>query len=256
MGQMLVEGGHPDANIRRAEEMISKAAREHCDIVVLPECLDLGWTYGDARAQAEPIPGKYADRLIAAAVDCRIPVIAGLTERDHDKIFNAAILISAEGTILAKHCKINELAIGHEIYDLGHSLSVTDTALGAIGLNICADNFPRSQSLGRALGQMGSELLLSPCAWAVDANHDNDAQPYGDLWLESYSKLALEFEMPVIGVSCVGPITSGPWAGRKCCGMSLAMGAGGEVIARGPYDQQALVVVEVTPHNSGRAERR
>ena len=128
--------------------------------------------------------------------------------------------------------------------------------LGAIGLNICADNFPASLALGRTLGQMGSELLLSPCAWAVDADHDNGSRPYGDLWLESYSILAREFQMPVIGVSCVGPITSGPWAGRKCCGSSLAMGPDGEVLARGPYDEEALIVVEVVPHSRERLERR
>ncbi len=134
-------------------------------------------------------------------------MIAGLTELDGDKVFNSAILVSARGEILATHHKINELTIGHEIYDLGRSLSVTDTALGATGLNICADNFPRSKALGRAFGQMGSELILSPCAWAVDADHDNEAKPHGALWLESYSKLALEFEMP--------QSTSGAW--RAVC---------------------------------------
>ncbi len=145
-------------------------------------------------------------------------MIAGLTELDGDKVFNSAILVSARGEILATHHKItppfslpfpgvHELTIGHEIYDLGRSLSVTDTALGATGLNICADNFPRSKALGRAFGQMGSELILSPCAWAVDADHDNEAKPHGALWLESYSKLALEFEMP--------QSTSGAW--RAVC---------------------------------------
>ena len=256
MGQMLVEGGRPESNLGRAEEMIGQALSERCDIVVLPECLDLGWTFGDARARAQPIPGEYSKHLVDAAATIRIPVIAGLTERDGDKVFNSAVLISAEGEILATHRKINELTIGHPIYDLGQSLSVTKTVFGAIGLNICADNFPCSQALGRALGQMGSEIILSPCAWAVDADHDNDARPYGDLWLESYTKLATEFQMPVIGVSCVGAITSGPWAGRECCGMSLAMGADGGVLARGPYDSQALITVEVTPHNVGRIERR
>jgi predicted amidohydrolase len=49
MGQMRVEGGAPDANLDRAVEMIRKAAAARCDVVVLPECLDLGWTWPEAR---------------------------------------------------------------------------------------------------------------------------------------------------------------------------------------------------------------
>jgi hypothetical protein len=50
----------------------------------------------------------------------------------------------------------------------------------------------------------------------------------------------------VVGVSSVGPMTGGPWAGRKCIGCSLAVGPGGEVLARGPYGEGAAAVVPVT----------
>jgi hypothetical protein len=54
--------------------------------------------------------------------------------------------------------------------------------------------------------------------------------------------------MTVIGVSCVGWLTGGPWKGRKCIGNSLAVGPGGRTLAVGPYgvDAEALTVVEVT----------
>lgn len=49
-----------------------------------------------------------------------------------------------------------------------------------------------------------------------------------------------------MGVSNVGPITRGGWAGRVCIGSSLALGPAG-VLARAPQgvDAEALVVVEV-----------
>ena len=55
--------------------------------------------------------------------------------------------------------------------------------------------------------------------------------------------------MTVIGVSNVGPITGGPWAGRKCIGCSLAVGPGGEILAEGPYGEAAepVMCVEVQP---------
>ena len=49
MAQILVEGPQPDANLARAEEFIRDAASQGCRLVVLPECMDLGWTDPSAR---------------------------------------------------------------------------------------------------------------------------------------------------------------------------------------------------------------
>lgn len=247
MGQMLVEGGQPQDNLARARRMIHEAAKRSCEIVVLPECLDLGWTCPDTGRLAQPIPGSHSDVIVEAAREAGIVVVAGLAEKAGDRIYNAAVLVSAEGRILAGHRKINELAIAHDIYAIGDRLSVADTPLGVIGVNICADNFPNSLVLGHSLARMGCQILLSPCAWAVDADHDNTQQPYGDLWLESYTTLARLYGITVIGVSNVGWLRAGPWQGRKCIGCSLAVGPAGEVLAKGPYGEAAeeLIVVQV-----------
>ena len=80
---------------------------------------------------------------------------------------------------------------------------------------------------------MGAQLILSPSAWAVDADHDNAREPYGKLWLDAYAELARLYDVTVVGVSNVGWLTAGPWAGRKCIGCSLAVGPGGSVLAGG-----------------------
>ncbi|HUT92278.1 MAG TPA: carbon-nitrogen hydrolase family protein [Thermoguttaceae bacterium] len=247
MGQMLVEGGKPRENVGRAVEMIRRAAAEGCRIVVLPECLDLGWTHPSARQLAEPIPGGASDRLAQAARDAGIYVVAGLTERFEDRIFNAAVLIAPEGEILLVHRKINILDIAQDLYATGDRLSVAHTPLGTIGVNVCADNFPDSLCLGHALARMGAQVLLSPSAWAVDADHDPVAVPYGALWKGAYATLARLYEMPVVGVSNVGRITAGPWKGRKCIGCSLAIGPSGETLAEGPYGEtaEALIAVQI-----------
>ena len=67
---------------------------------------------------------------------------------------------------------------------------------------------------------------------------------YGTLWLDSYTVLARLYDVTVVGVSNVGPMTGGPWAGRTCIGCSLAVGADG-VLAQGPYGEQAEAVVPV-----------
>lgn len=130
---------------------------------------------------------------------------------------------------------------------------MAQTPLGMIGVNICADNFPDSLCLGHALARMGAQMLLSPSAWAVDADHDPAVQSYGQLWRGAYATLAGLYDAPVVGVSSVGWLADGPWKGRKCIGCSMAIGPKGEILAQAPYGETAegLIVaeIEITPRS-------
>lgn len=245
MGQILVEGGALEANLARAERRIEEAAAAGCHVIVLPECLDTGWTHPSARHLAQPIPGSTSNRLASAAARHGIHVAAGITERCGERLFNAAVLISPAGEILAHHRKINELDIAHDLYSRGDRLMVAGTSFGKTGLTICADNFPDSLELSLALARMGARYILSPCAWAVDAGHDNSATPYGGLWRGAYTTLTRAHDVAVIGVSNVGWLSAGPWKGRKCIGCSLAMGPGGAVLAQAPYGDAADCLIPV-----------
>ena len=251
---MLVVGGDAAGNLRRAAEMIRRAAEQGSALIVLPECLNLGWTHPSARASAQPIPGPHSAELCRAAQQAQIYVVAGLVERAGDRIYNAAILIAPDGGILLKHRKINELDIARHLYSTGESLAVARTPLGTIGIDICADNFPGSLVIGQAMARMGAEILLSPSAWAVEADHDNAKDPYGALWKESFSTLAKLCKITVVGVSNVGWIEGGAWDGRKCIGCSLAVGPGETILAEGPYGESAesllVVPIEIIPRTA------
>jgi predicted amidohydrolase len=249
LGQIRVDGGDPQANLARAVAAIVALANDGCELVVLPECLDFGWTHPSAREAAQPIPGPHVEQLASAADKHQVYIAAGLVERAGDKLFNAAVLLDPRGKIVLHHRKINELDIGLDLYSVGDRLGVVETPLGKIGLNICADNFSDSLAMGHVLARMGAQLLVSPSAWAVPAEHDNSSEPYGQLWRDAYGSLATLYDLTVIGVSNVGWINGGPWRGRKCIGCSLVMGPGGEILAQGPYGAQAEanLAVEVQP---------
>jgi len=249
MGQMLVEGGEAKTNLDRAARMIENAADKDCSVVVLPECMDLGWANPAARDLAQPIPGSSSDILCQAARESEIHVVAGLTERADGRIYDTALLISPGGQILVKQRKINILTDVEGMYSVGDHLAVATTPLCTIGVDICADNFPDSLSLGHALARMGAQILLSPCSWAVKAEHDNRRDPYGSLWKGSYSTLAKLYDLTIVGVSNVGWINAGTWKGRKCIGCSLAVGPQGQVLAEGPYGETAecLMTVPIEP---------
>jgi predicted amidohydrolase len=244
LAQMLVEPGELTANLTRAEQRIAEAATRGAEVVLLPECLDLGWTHPSARELATAIPdGASCQRLIAAARRHRVFVCAGIVERAGERLFNAAVLLDPEGRLLLHHRKIHELDFGRELYATGDRLGVADTPFGSIGLMICADGFAPGQVISRTLALMGAQIILSPSAWAVPADHDNEREPYGRIWLENYGAVCREHGVIIAGCSNVGMVTAGPWSGRPCIGCSLVIGADGEPLLRGTYGQTADAIL-------------
>jgi predicted amidohydrolase len=232
MAQILVEGGELEANLARAEAAIAEASGQGAAVVVLPECLDAGWTHPSAPALATPVDGDTVRRLAAAAAAHDVIVAAGFTERDGDCVFNAAVLLDEHGRVCAHHRKVNVLDLARDLYEVGDRLGVGRTRLGRLGLNICADNFPGGLYTGRALAQMGARLLLSPSAWASDPEQpDLVGNPAREMWLDGYRQLAADHGLPVVAVTNVGPISAGVWKGRTCIGCSLAVSPTGAVLA-------------------------
>jgi predicted amidohydrolase len=254
--QMRVDGGEMERNLARAEARIAEAAAAGAACILLPETLDLGWTHPSSLTLAELIPaGRPCRRLRAAAKSAGVFVCAGLTERDGDAVYNAAILISPDGEVLLRHRKLNELEIGHAYYAQGDRLGVCHTELGTIGLLICADGFARGCVLSRSLGYMGADVILSPSAWARPADHDNEADPYGQIWRDSYMPVARDFSLWIAAASCVGPITAGPWQGRKCIGCSMVIDPAGQEVLQGPYGQDADTILYTDIHPVPRPAR-
>jgi predicted amidohydrolase len=245
MGQMLVMGGDLQGNLMRAQTMIKEAAQCGCRVVVLPECLDAGWTDPSARELAQPIPGPTAAILAAAAREHGIYVVAGLTERAGDRLYNSAVLIDSRGVLLHLHRKINELNVAQNLYSIGDRLGVVATPIGVVGLSICADNFTSSLAIGHTLCRMGAHFIFSPSCWVVEATHDQQQTPYGAAWRASHRQLAIYYGITMVSVSSVGHIGGGPWRKRKAIGCSLAIGPGGAPLGQAPYGEQAAGLVTV-----------
>jgi len=245
MAQLLVEGGEPGRNLDRARLMIEQASTEKCNVILLPECLDLAWTHPSSKKEAEPIPGKHSKKLCEWAKENSIYVCAGLTEKAGNKIYNAAVLINNQGEIILTYRKINVLA--QEYYAIGNKLGVVDTPFGVVGVNICSDNYMDGINIGHTLARMGAQLILSPSSWTVGYSTSEGEDPYGEKWIKPYTLLTKTYGLTLVGTTSVGTIVGGPYEGRKMVGCSLAMNEKG-ILAQGSFNEFSgeLVTVSTT----------
>ena len=220
---------------------IRDAKTAGANFVVLPECSNFGWADSSAVGRASEL---VADSFIATLADLaqalQIYVAVGFVEQSGDKIFNSAVLLSSEGKIILHHRKINELDFAKEIYSVGSSVNVVETEFGKVGLMICADALSETDQVTERLLSLGADLILSPSAWAVPPTHDNQAEPYGSLWVEAYRRGLGSSRTWIIATSNVGIVESGVWAGHPCIGNSIAMGPGSNDLIMLPFGQDAV----------------
>lgn len=248
LGQLLVEGGEPIRNIERAERLIIEASQKGCDIILLPECLDYGWTHPSGIDYAKPIPGEFSQQFSNFAKKNKIFICAGLTEKDPktEENFNTAILIDDQGNIILKYQKINILEEAFEFYNPGKKLEVLETKFGNIGINICSDNYKNAIDIGLVLGRMGADIILSPSSWTVDYNITEDLDPYNNKWINQFLTISKIFDITVVSTTSVGYIVGGPYEGKKMVGCSIATNSNG-LITKGDFNEFAsdLKIIEI-----------
>jgi predicted amidohydrolase len=245
--QMYVEPGNKEKNLVHARELVKAAASDKADVILLPEVMDIGWTHPSAKYSAGSIPdGETCRRICEMARMNKVWICCGIVERDDNAVYNSAVIIDSDGTVIIRHRKLNELDIAHDIYDQGDRLGVCQTPWGRFGLMICADAGAKDHVLTRSLCYMGADVILSPSSWAVPADHDNIKDPYGNTWRDAYRPVAGEFAVWIASASNVGPITEGPWKNWKCIGCSMVFGPDGNEKLIGPYGEFAETILFYT----------
>jgi predicted amidohydrolase len=240
LGQVRVVMGDKKANVAALLGAIEEAAAARCDVAVLPECSLAGWLSASAGAAAEPIPGPFTKKLQEPAKRHRMAIVAGLEERDGDRVYNSAVMIGRDGKILGRHRKVHELAIGLKTYSRGASLNVFDFEGRPTALSICADSW--TPTVTDALYEMGARLIFSPSAWAVDPG----GEATNIAWIKECYRLRAEGrELTIVSPNGVGEVTEGPWKGRILQGNSLVTGPDGKSLLTGPTSRPALLTLTI-----------
>ncbi|MBN2473440.1 MAG: carbon-nitrogen hydrolase family protein [Pirellulales bacterium] len=151
----------PEKNLELFCRQIDAAAELGLDVVCLGEAITMVGTTKGAGDVAEPIPGPSTRRLGQAAREGGLWVVAGLTERDGETVYNTAVLIDRKGQVAGKYRKVH---LPREEWNKGitpgHEYPVFQTDFGTVAIQICYDwFFPEADTI---FALHGAEIIFAP----------------------------------------------------------------------------------------------
>jgi predicted amidohydrolase len=164
----------PERNLGFWCKGISEAGRLGLDIVCLGEAILQVGTEAAMHEVAEPIPGPTTERLGEAAREGSLWVVAGLAERDGDRLYNTAVLLDREGNLAGTYRKVHfprdEWLSG---ITPGADYPVFTTDFGKVAIQICYDwFFPEAAGI---FARRGAEILFAPTWGNTNADWDGVA---------------------------------------------------------------------------------
>jgi N-carbamoylputrescine amidase len=224
--QMEPRFGETAYNIARSIGFMEEAAAKGAQLVVLPELCNTGYVFQsrvEARSLAEEIPdGPSTKAWMEAATRLGLHVVAGITERANENLFNSAVIVGPNG-LIGRYRKMHlwgDEALYFTPGDLG--FPVFDTPLGRIGCHICYDCwFPESFRLAAL---QGAEIVCVPTNWVPIPGQDPRREAMANIivmgaahsnsvFVAAANRVGTERGQPFIGQSLVVSHTGWPVGG-------------------------------------------
>ncbi|MFO0684258.1 MAG: carbon-nitrogen hydrolase family protein [Sandaracinus sp.] len=181
----MTSGPDVEKNLSAVTRLVSDAAADGAELVVVPECFAYLGPEKGKLAIAEPLPagGPILGRMqeLARAHGIEL-VLGGFYEKGSvpEKSKNACVHLDASGAVRAVYRKIHlfdvDLPDGTKLEESatvepGREVVVTDTAFGKLGLTVCYDvRFPE---LYRALVDRGAIAMAVPAAFTLTTGKDH-----------------------------------------------------------------------------------
>jgi predicted amidohydrolase len=159
-----------DRNLETCVARLEEAATDGAQLLVLPECAIPGYMFDSAEEAlpfAEEIPGPSTEVLERECRRLGIHAVCGMLERDGDALHNSAVLIAPDG-LIGTYRKTHLPFLGVDRFVVpGDELSVYETPLGRIGVEICYDlRFPE---VTRTLALRGADIIAHPTNFPLAA---------------------------------------------------------------------------------------
>ncbi len=232
VAQMVCEVGNVAANCAAMRRLAEQAAAAGCDVVVFPEMADTGYDMKAIVEKASAWESGPLTILQETASRLGLWMVCGLSEREHDDVYNSVAVLDRGGGLAARYRKAHLFTLAREPRFLkrGGSLSVADIDGLKCGIMLCYDiRFPE---MARSLALLGAEAIVVPAAWPfARINH----------WCALLASRAIENQAYVIGANRAGS-DGGLWF----CGSSRVIDPYGELGAAAPEAGEHLLMAEIS----------
>lgn len=221
--QMEPVVGEKDRNVSRSLEFIAAAADQGARLIVLPELANSGYVFEtreEAFELAEEIPdGPTCAAWAKIAAERGIYLVAGISERYGQVLYNSAVIIGPHGYIgtFRKVHLWNEENLFFEPGNLG--FPVFQTPIGRIGTFICYDGwFPESY---RMCALQGADIVCIPTNWVPIPGQDKNREAMANilvmgsahsnsLFVAAADRVGTERGQPFLGESLIVSYTGWP----------------------------------------------
>lgn len=232
--------GRPDVNVQRALDFVARAARRGASLVVFPEMYLTGYAVWRSLSRLGLGPQAPEVRTLARAAGHHgVGIIVGAPERGADGLYNAALVIGADGRPRPPYRKVHLFAREREYFRSGRGYRLYRLAGLTVGVLICYDvEFPEA---ARALALGGADLV------AVSSANMEPYRGAQDVYIRAR---AMENQVFVALANRVGAED-----GLRFVGGSGIWDPGGRTLAAADRDE-ALLVARVDPAVRRRERRR
>jgi predicted amidohydrolase len=233
--QLACTLGDVEANLNKIRDFCGRAKQRGVDLIVFPEASDTGYSMPVIRKLAKPWTEGAVPALQEMAKEFSLTIVAGVSERDDECVYNTQVFIDPNGKILASYRKTHLFVQAPNdestCYRPGDKF-VSVTAGGFnFGLSICYDlRFPE---VCRALAlEHEANVFLISSAWPTPRAQHLRALAVARA-IENQGYLVLANRAGVDG-------------GVTCCGLSAIIAPSGEMIAEASADQEELIMAHIS----------
>ncbi len=239
-------GRDQDENLAVIVALANEACDQEAQLLVLPEAALTGLVNDDDPAHdlplGQPIPGPFTSALSSLCARRRVWLECGLLECDAGKLYDAAVLIAPDGSMLLKYRRIQPQWHGRKanpvVYCQGVDLPAVDTPFGRVACIICGDLFDDDVT-GR-VRSCKPDWLLMPFARCFSDGSYNQARWDRDEMPEYCRRIA----MMGCTTLMVNYLADRGLMGGSFGGADVVSGEG-KVMARYPLGVSGALVVDV-----------
>ena len=163
-------------NLVRALKLLEGCQAQKADLICFPEYF--------------PFFGE--EELAAAAHRLGAYIVAGLVEREGERVYNTATLFDRRGQLLGRQRKHNMGNLERRGFAVhpGKGWPVWDTDFGRLGLAVCIDFWGQPEA-ARELAAQEVDLIVNPGIFPILRGH----------WQMSALTRAFDYYLPLVGVN-------------------------------------------------------